>query len=171
MKNNRRVASPLVDAVDQSRERKRADNGRVASAPRSDHSPLFRAILVAIGFLLAGGGCHAPMDSIQVVLDRHKKAVAKLPEEQQNQLLPYGEAVVSSKAEVLLPEGVLTVEAAISAAVRANPDVHAAQARLEFAAARIAEARARYYPTIVFTHDSTRTFQTPASRNRLATAL
>lgn len=128
-------------------------------------------VLIAIAALTTFCGCRAPLDSIQVVLDRHAKAVAKLPEEQQSQLLPYGEAVVSSKAEALLPEGVLTVEAARSAAVRANPDVHAAQARLETAAARIAEARARYYPTVVFTHDSTRTFHTPASRNRLATAL
>ena len=128
-------------------------------------------VLIAFTVLMICCGCHTRLDSIQVVLDRHAKAVAQLPEEQQNQLLPYGKAVVSSNAEALLPEGVLTVETARSAAVRANPDVHAAQARLEAAAARIAEARARYYPTVVFTQDSTRTFHTPASRNRLATSL
>src|SRR3972149_3048722 len=85
--------------------------------------------------------------------------------------MPYGAAVVSSKAETLLPTGVLSVEAATIAAVRANPAVHAPRARLEAAAARIAEARARYYPTVVAVHDSSRTFHTPASRNRLATAL
>ncbi len=120
---------------------------------------------------LVTGGCKTSLDNIQVVLDRHAKAVAKLPEEQRSQLLPYGAPVVGSEAETLLPEGLLTVEAARNAAVRANPDVHAAQARLEAAAAIVAEARSRYYPSVVFTHDSTRTFQTPASRNRLSTAL
>lgn len=153
-----------------------ADADRRREPPRAwilcaDIRSLLLWVILVIGSLLAGAGCRAPMDSIQVVLDRHAKAVAKLPEERQNQLMPYGAAVVGSKAESLLPAGVLTVEAARSAAVRANPDVHAAQARLETAAARIAEARARYYPTVVFTHDSTRTFHTPASRNRLATSL
>ncbi|MFH1107601.1 MAG: TolC family protein [Planctomycetota bacterium] len=121
--------------------------------------------------LVVASGCAAPLDNIQVILDRHARAVAKLPEEQQSRMMPYGEAVVGTKAEALLPDGVLTVEAARSTAVRANPDVHAAQARLETAAARIAEAEARYYPTVVFVHDSSRTFHTPASRNRLAASL
>ncbi len=144
----------------------------IVTPPTAKSSTLCRTLLVVVGFLLAAGGCKAPLDSIQVVLDRHAKAVAKLPEEKQNQLMPYGEAVVSSNAETLLPAGgVLSVEEARSVAVRANPDVHAAQARLESAAARIAEARARYYPNVVFSQNATRTFLTPASRNRLATDL
>jgi len=122
-------------------------------------------------FIFAAAGCRSPIDSLQVVLDRHARAVEKLPGEQQNLLLPYGTPVVSEKAEDLLPRDVLTLEAARSIAVRANPDVHAAEARLQLALARVSEARSQYYPSLSFTHNSTRTLQTPASRNRLATAL
>lgn len=134
--------------------------------------PLPKAVgLVALTFLTCGVACKAPLDSIQVLLERHEKAVAMLPEEERARLMPYGEPVVSSKAERLLPTDVLDLESARALAIRANPDIHAAQARLEAARARIAEARARYYPTIVFTQNATRTFHTPASRNRLNTAL
>ncbi len=115
--------------------------------------------------------CRAPMDSLPVVLNRHARAMERLPGEQRNLLMPYGAPVTDEKAENLLPQGVLTLQEARSIAVRAGPDVHAAQARLQFSLARVAEARARYYPTITFGHNSTRTFQTPASRNRLGTAL
>lgn len=126
------------------------------------------AVLIVVA---AVAGCRAPIDSLQVVLDRHARAVERLPEEQQNLLMPYGAAVVSEKAEDLLPRDVLTLEAARSIAVRANPDVHAAEARLQLALARVSEARSRYYPSVTVTHNSTRTLQTPASRNRLATGL
>lgn len=111
--------------------------------------------------------CRRPLDSIQVVLERHHKAVAKLPEAERERLMPYGQAVVSEKADSLLPVDVLTLQEARAIAVRANPDVHAAQARLSAAAARIDQARARYYPAVLFSYSGTRTFHTPASRNRL----
>ncbi len=111
------------------------------------------------------------MDNLQVVLERHAQAVTKLPEEERSELLPYGEAILTAEAETLLPKDVLTLEAARRVAVRANPDVHAAQARLQTAAARVAEARARFFPLVVVTHDTARTFQTPASRNRLSSLL
>ena len=116
-------------------------------------------------------GCRARIDSVQVILDRHTKAIAKLPEEERSMLMPYGSPVAGEQAKNLLPVGVLDLEEARAIAVRANPDVHAAQARLASALARIAEARSRYFPTVTFTHTSTRTFQTPASRNRLGTVL
>jgi len=129
-------------------------------------------MLVLAGAALSlGAGCRAPLGDIQVILERHQKAVEKLPEQQRSRLLPYGTAVTGEQAEELLPEGVLSMEAARAVAIRANPDIHAAQARLANAAARITEARARYYPTIVFTHNSSSTFLTPASRNRLNTML
>ncbi len=131
----------------------------------------FRPVLPALATLAVGAECRAPIDHLQVVLDRHARAVERLPDEQQNLLMPYGAPVVSGKAEDLLPQGVLSLEEARSIAVRANPDVHAAEARLQLALARVSEARSRYYPTLSFTHNSTRTFQTPASRNRLATSL
>ncbi|MBU0718978.1 MAG: TolC family protein, partial [Planctomycetes bacterium] len=65
----------------------------------------------------------------------------------------------------------LNLEAARAIALEANPDIHAARARLEAAAARLAEDRSRFLPTLVFTHTSTRTFHTPANRNRLSTLL
>ena len=116
-------------------------------------------------------GCRGSLDSIQVVLDRHQRAVAKLPDEERSQLMPYGSAVVNREVDDLLPSGELDLETARAIAIRANPDIHVAQARLEAARARVTEARALYYPTVLFTQSLTRTFHTPASRNRLNTLL
>jgi outer membrane protein len=134
----------------------------------SAQAKAYGSLLVLIGVT---AGCQAPLDHIEVALARHAAAVARLPQEQRGHLLPYGAPVRSDLADDLLPEDVLTLEEARRIAVRANPDIHAAQARLGAALARVAEARARYAPSLVFTHNSTRTFQTPASRNRLDTAL
>ncbi len=117
------------------------------------------------------GGCRGSLDGMAVMLERHRRAVAELPEEERENLMPYGAPVVMEEAEALLPAAVLDMEKARAIAIRANPDIHAAQARLESARARIAEIAARYYPTVMFTHTSTRTFHTPASRNRLNTLL
>jgi outer membrane protein TolC len=68
-------------------------------------------------------------------------------------------------------DGILTLEVARQMALKANPDIHAARARLEAASARIDEAIAKLRPTLALTHTSTRTFHTPASRNRLNTLL
>ncbi|MEK6800282.1 MAG: TolC family protein [Planctomycetota bacterium] len=127
--------------------------------------------MVGVVMVAWAAGCTTPLDSIEVILRRHARAVARLPEEQQTQLMPFGQAVVTQDAANLLPDDVLSLETARSIAVRANPDVHAAQARLQSATARIAEARARYFPNLVLTHNSVRTLHTPASRNRLSTAL
>jgi len=129
------------------------------------------AIAATVSAAVSFTGCQQRLDSLHVVLERHSRAVAKLPAEEQAQLLPYGSPVTRKQVESLLPADVLTLEAARSLAIRANPDVHAAQARLQAAAARVAQARSRYYPSLTFSHNSTRTFHTPASRNRLATAL
>lgn len=107
------------------------------------------------------------MNDLETVLDRHQRAVALLPEEQRRELAPYGAPIVRTTPEDV-PEGELSLEAARSIAVRANPDIHAAQARLELALARVADARSLYFPNLAFSHNSTRTFQTPANRNRLA---
>jgi outer membrane protein TolC len=128
------------------------------------------SLLIGVAFAI-GSGCRAPLDSIQVILERHQRAVEKLPEEERSRLMPYGDPVVTAKADELLCGGVLTLEDARTIAIRANPDIHAAQARLGNATWRIAEARARYFPTVAFSHNSTRTFHTPASRNRLDTLL
>ena len=135
-------------------------------------SPVIRQLalgaLAACSFL---AGCRGSLDSIQVVLDRHERALARLPDHERSQLMPYGSAIVSREVDDLLPAGELDLETARAIAIRANPDIHVAQARLEAARARVAEARAVYYPTVLFTHSLTRTFHTPASRNRLNTLL
>ena len=126
---------------------------------------------------LAGGAlsshlaCRSPIDNIQMILERHQQALERLPEEEREKLMPVGSTVATQQAEQLLPSDEISLDQARSIAIRANPDIHAAQARLEAAAARIALARSRYLPTITFSHTSTRTFHTPASRNRLNTAL
>lgn len=120
---------------------------------------------------LACAGCQEQLDSVQQVIDRHKRAVARLPEEDRAQLMPYGAPVATAHADTLLPDGPLSLEECRRIAVRANPDVHAAQARFEAALARVDEARSAFMPTITATHNSRRTFHTPASRNRLAGAL
>lgn len=114
--------------------------------------------------------CRSGFDSVQAVLDRHQHALEKLPAEQREQRQPYGEPVLTEKAEQLLPDETLSLEDARSIAIRANPDMHAAYARLEAARATITEARSAYFPKVTFTHTSTRTFHTPVSRNRLNTA-
>ena len=130
------------------------------------------AIALSFGALaIVCGGCGAHLDSIQVVLDRHNNAVARLPEESRDRLMPYGTTVATATSPEILPTGTLELDTARAVAIRANPDIHAAQARLEAARAAVARARARYFPTVFFTYNATRTFHTPASRNRLATLL
>lgn len=129
-------------------------------------------VVLSIGALTAwSGGCRGKLDSIDVILRRHEKAVAKLPEETRERLMPYQAPLATEEFREILPSGDLPLDTARAVAIRANPDIHAAMARLEAARAAIAKARSRFFPTIFFTHNSTRTFHTPASRNRLATLL
>lgn len=131
-------------------------------------------VIVATMFVSVGplvNGCKAPLDNLQVVLARHAEAMADVDEASQERLTKYGDPILGEQAKTLLPEDVLSLTQARSIAVRANPDVHAAQARLQAVAERIVEARSRYYPNISFAHNFTRTFHTPASRNRLSTSL
>jgi outer membrane protein TolC len=77
---------------------------------------------------------------------------------------------IDPQADGITPR-VLTLEEARGIAVAANPDVHAAIARLEAARDRVLEAASLFHPNVVLTHNSARTFLTPASRNRLNTLL
>ncbi|RME39555.1 MAG: hypothetical protein D6788_05185, partial [Planctomycetota bacterium] len=77
----------------------------------------------------------------------------------------------ASMLEDYLEDRVLPLEKARALTLAANPDIHAALSRLQAARARIAEARSRFLPTLQFSHTFTRTFHTPASRNRLNTLL
>lgn len=134
-----------------------------------DYQTRFLAGCLCVIVLLVGA-CRGPIDSVQMILERHQHALARLPEEERAKLMPVGSAVVTRQAEQLLPTDTISLEQARTIAIRANPDIHAAQARLETASARIALARSRYLPTVQFSHTSRRTFHTPASRNRLNAA-
>lgn len=122
------------------------------------------------GWALAGmaaAGCQAPHDSIDAILKRHSAALARLPAEDRRRFFPVPEAAPTSEPGPPVVPEVLYLPDAREIALRANPDVHAAQARLEASLARIGEARAAYYPVLSLIHNSTRTFQTPATRNPL----
>jgi len=125
------------------------------------------APFVAVCLLL---GCVTTGDGIEEALERHRLAIGRHEEKVQRKAAFHG-APAPAEAPQPLPTDVLTLEAARSIAVVDNPDVHAAQARVLAAAARIDEAMSQYQPFVVFSHTSARTFQTPASRNRLATLL
>lgn len=135
-----------------------------------------RRYALSVSVLIAGMGispcgCRAPLDTVQLMLERHNRALEKLPDDTRAQLMPYGSAVTTEQATELIPPGPLSLESARAVAIRANPDIHAAQARLAAAREAIAEARAQFLPTAFMSHSSTRTFQVPASRNRLSTLL
>lgn len=120
---------------------------------------------------IAALSCQAPVDRLDMAVKRHSAAVARLPEEGKLQLLPPSRPIEPPPPDPLPEAGILTIDQARAIAMQSNPDVHASQARLELALARVAEVRSRYYPNLSFTHTTTNTFQTPANRNRLATAL
>lgn len=146
--------------------------GRFLAEPRvfsRSQDAVYGLIIAACLTFMAG--CHGPMDNLETVLARHQQAVETIPAARHEQLMIYGPAVRNDKAAELLPDDILKLETARSIAARANPDVHAALARLEAAWARISEAQARFLPTVTASHNSARTFQTPASRNRLNTLL
>lgn len=120
--------------------------------------------------LLSLGGCGAPGARLQVGLERRQEARAV---QAAHPVETSVSAVVPAEkiAAELLPDEVLTLEQARARAARGNPDIHAAQARLEAAAARVQQAHSYYLPSVSASHNSTRTFLTPASRNRIATSL
>ncbi len=117
-------------------------------------------------WLIFLSGCHAPPTPWETMIERHREALAELPPEDSLRISTYGVPVPMDEAKRMLPEGELTLEDARAIAVRANPDIHIAQARLESAAARIDEARAQYLPQLFFAHNTTRVFQTPSNNNR-----
>lgn len=137
--------------------------------------------VVAAG--LAGAGCRRAEPRVQSAIDEHRRGrVARSDRSGLGAGDPMGaadrsrpetgvEAPQPAPPESLLPRDVLSLDAARGVALEANPDIHSARARLEAAQARIQEAQARYFPTLLLNHTSARTFQTPVTRNRLATLL
>jgi outer membrane protein TolC len=127
--------------------------------------------LILILAVLSIGGCRAPYDSSVTSVDRHVESAGSLVETERSNGTPSVDVLQADEAVGPLHSGVLTLDTARNIAVQANPDVHAARARLEAARARIAEAQSLFLPTVAVTHSSVRTFHTPASRNRLNTLL
>ena len=125
-------------------------------------------MLVAVVSLVAAVcGCEAPHDSIQAILKRQAAALEKLPDEDQRRLMPRGEPIDTTPTQApVLPQD-LSLDESRRIALQAAPDIHAAQARIEAALARIGEARATYFPNLALIHNSTRNFQTPESRSPL----
>jgi len=107
---------------------------------------------------------------LQTALERRQEARAAQADDPVTAVAFAGTSAAESAAK-FLPDGVLTLPQARALAARGNPDIHAAQARLEAAVARMQQARSYYLPSISASHNSTRTFLTPASRNRIATSL
>ncbi|HUU81965.1 MAG TPA: TolC family protein [Phycisphaerae bacterium] len=111
-------------------------------------------------------GCQTKLDSIETVLRRQSAALARLPEEDRGWKHHYEADLAAEAADAAPWPGLLTLEQARAIALRANPDIHAARARIDQALARIGEARASYFPAVTLGHSSTQTFQTPSSQNR-----
>ncbi len=160
---------------------RRAPDGRKAlsALPRSagpaTWAQVVRPFGTRVGLLLAlaaGWGCQSPPDSVESLLSRHRQAVAPLPVEDRGRIVPRPSALDPSVAdaarpEASLPAGELTLEAARQAALRGNPDVRVADARLQSALARIGESRAAFYPTVSLGWTSSRTFLVPALQSGL----
>ncbi|MBN1511843.1 MAG: TolC family protein [Phycisphaerae bacterium] len=102
------------------------------------------------------------------MLQRHSVAMERLPEEDRRRMMPRPDPVRrdSPPPAPIVPEH-LTMWEARRIALQSNPDIHAAQARLEGALARIGEARATYFPTLSAVHNSSRNFLVPESRSPL----
>ena len=125
-------------------------------------------ILIAGATLAVFVGCRVPMTRLETAIERHTRAIERPPEPPLRSAMRWDEA---SEPAAVLPEALLTLEAARTIAVRDNPDVAIATARLFAAQARVREAQARYFPTLSLKHSSVRTLQTPPSRPQLASAI
>ncbi|MCP4589760.1 MAG: TolC family protein [bacterium] len=102
---------------------------------------------------------------------RQQEALSKLPEEDRARMMRPDELVGTVSAGQLVSPGLLELAEAREVALRANPSIHSARARLEAALARIAEARSFYFPQLALTHNSTRTMLTPSTRSRLTSGI
>ena len=129
--------------------------------------------VTGVGVTLCLASCGRPETGLHTALARRQEARAAQQAPPDDAAAPVAWAGTSVEPEVaeVLPADVLTLEQARALAVRGNPDVHAAQARLEAAAARVQQANSYFLPSLTASFNSSRTFLTPASRNRVNTAL
>ncbi len=120
--------------------------------------------MLALVGIIPLSGCPAELDSLESVLQRRRAALARLPEEDEGWMKRLAPASPDKWEERLADPNLLLVEEVREIALRHNPDIHAARARIAQALARILEARSSYFPTITLGHSSSRTMQTPQSR-------
>ncbi len=112
---------------------------------------------------LCGVGCSAPNVSLKEATRRHFQAITRDPDEAP----PTMERVLHDPFGQLERPDTLRLEEARRVAMAGNPDLRAAEARLESARWAIARARAAFLPSLVLSQTHTRTFDTPASTNQL----
>jgi len=129
---------------------------------RMNHKGL--ALLISTVSASLWAGCEAPHESVDAIIIRQRTAMRRLPEEDRARLLTEQTVVETPLDAEFIPPGPLPLDEARRVALKTNPDIHAARARLEEALARIAEARSFYFPTLAFSHASNRTFQSPNRR-------
>ncbi len=132
-----------------------------------DHPRAFLAGALVLTALWLGAGCRPPHESVRSMLQRHSLAMERLPEEDVRRLMPRPDPTEAAAPPVLIVPERLTIWEARRIALLSNPDMHAAQARLEGALARIGEARAAYFPNLSAVHSSSRSFLVPESRSPL----
>ncbi len=125
---------------------------------------LIIAVSVTANLLLA---CHNSDNSIYTVAEAPGRFVAQFDRVRNDRFAQVLTTRRFAEPLAVFEDGVLTLEEAMSAAMESSPDLGAARARLAAAGARVIQAESRYYPNLVFTHNSTRTFHTPTSRNRI----
>lgn len=136
-----------------------------------------RVFSLSAAALLAGSACRRSDPDVRHAIEAHRQARstdtprASREASDDAKVAEIVALPVSPSAGTMLPPDVLLLDMARSIALLSNPDIHSARARLEAAGARIQEAEARYFPTITANHTGARTFQTPVTRNRLATLL
>jgi outer membrane protein TolC len=128
-------------------------------------------LAAAVAMALGLAACEAPHQSIESIVRRQRDALAKLPEEERARMMRPGDPVLADQADDLVGPGLLTLAHAREVGLRANPDIHAARARLEAALTRIGEARSFYFPQLILTHSSNRTFLTPMTRTRIPSSI
>lgn len=131
-----------------------------------------RPLTLLVGFALILSSCQVEQQHDHDSVARHV-ATIRTQRESTTPITQPGtpQPATADSANDFLNESTLPLNVAREIALRDNPDIHAAQARLLAAAAKLDEAFSRYSPSILITHNATRTFHTPASRNRLGTLL
>ncbi len=116
-------------------------------------------------------GCSTPKEVIDSIVWRQRAVVSNLPEAERARMITPAQPITTPPAAELADVTVLDLRQARQLALKTNPDIHAARARLESALASIDEARSYFSPQLGFFHNSSRTFQTPVRRTRITSPL